>query len=168
MLSPVVKIMKKNTIALALILFCSVLAHGQVNNPASKNPAEWSLSLKTGGAPWTKKFEVELNQAGKLLVTEQNPDKTPDKTISKINVNLSAKDTLEVYEHALKAFREFRFAAENAERADGTNLTLRLSSYGRVLVMQFFHIGQMEEENPNVAKVLSLINKHLSQEHQVY
>ena len=160
--------MKKTLAALALIVICSVMSNGQAKNPAPKQPAEWSLSLKTGGAPWEKKFEVALNQAGSLLVTEEDPRKMPNDTTSKLTIKLPAKDAQEIYEHTLKAFREFRFAADKVERADGTNLTLQLSANGRVLIMQFFHIGQTEEESVEVASVLSLVNKHLPKEHQVY
>ena len=92
----------------------------------------------------------------------------PGETRAKLTVSLPAKDAQEIYEHALKAFREFRFPEERIERNDGTNLTLRLMTYDRTLEMQFFHIGRPEEESPEVAKVLSLINKRLPQEHQVY
>lgn len=163
-----VKIMKKITAALALIIFCSTLLHGQINSPLPKQPAEWSLSLKTGGAPWEKKFEVELNHAGQLTIVEQNPDKMPGDITSKFTVNLTAKAAQEIYEQTLKAFREFRFLEKPNETRDGTDLRLQLSAYGRALVMQFFNIGQTEGELPNVGKVLSLINKHLPREHHVY
>jgi len=167
-LFPLMKLMKKTASALALIVVCSVMLHGQAKNSVAKQPAEWSLSLKTGGAPWEKKFEVELNQAGSLVVTEQDPQKMPDDTTWKLAITVPAKDAQEIYEQTLKAFREFRFAEEKVERADGTNLTLRLSANGRVLIMQFFHLGQTEEESVEVARVLSLVNKHLAKEHQVY
>jgi len=169
MLLSLVQAMKKIIAPLlAVAVLCSVMLHGQSNNSASKQPAEWSLSLKTDGAPWTKKFEVKLNQTGALVVAEENPEKMPGPTMSKVTVNLSAKDVQGTYDQALKAFRDFRFAEEAVERADGTNLTLRLSSNGRVLVMQFFHLGNPEDESPEVAKLLSLINKHLPKEHQIY
>ena len=165
---PMVKIMTKTTVALVItVTFCPALLHGQIKQSDSRQPAEWSFSLKTGGVPWSKKFEVELNHAGKLSMTEQNPDKMPGDITSKFTVDLSAKDAQEIYEQTLKAFREFRFL-EKPETRDGTNLTLRLSAYGRVLVMQLFNIGLMDEESPEVAKVLSLINKHLPRDHQVY
>lgn len=151
---------------LALLALCSAFVLGQ--GQASKQPAEWSLWLETGGAPFEKKFEVELNHSGKLLVKEQDPGGAPDNRISNITRNLSQQDAHEIYTQALRAFREFRFAEEDVKRHDGTNLTLRLKAFDRVLVMQFFHMGQTEEESLEVAKVLSLINKHLPQEHQVY
>ena len=159
--------MKKSTVALTLILLCSGLAHGQVNVVSNNQPAEWSLALKTGGAPWEKKFEVELNQSGNLAVTEHNPDKTPNDPVTRLKANLSTKDAREIYEQALKALLGFRFPARMPDIRDGTILTLQLSGNGRGL-MATYHIAIAEEEIPEVAKVLALINKHLPKEHQVY
>jgi hypothetical protein len=136
--------------------------YGQSGTLPAKQGLGWSLSLKTEGAPWTKKFEVELTQTGNLLVTETDPDRLPKETVSKFTVNLSQKDAQEIYERALTAFRQFRFTEEDANRTDGTNLTLSLVCNGRALVMQFFHIGRVEDENADVGKVVALINKHLS------
>jgi hypothetical protein len=168
MLFPLMKLMKKTVSALLLIVICLLVLHGQGKSPASKQPVEWSFSLNTGGAPWYKKFNVELNQIGNLVVIEDDPDKMPNPTISKVTIKLSVNDAQEIYEQTLKAFREFRSKEKKEERADGTNLRLQLSANGRVQVMQFSHIGQIEEESTEVAKVLLLINKHLSKEHQVY
>lgn len=158
--------MKNYLASFSLIIICSLLSFGQ--GAASGRRAEWSLSLKTGGAPWEKSFDVELSQAGSLVVAEQNPEKMPAETRSKLAVSIPVKDAQEIFEHALRAFREFRFPEERVERNDGTNLTLRLTTYDRMLEMRFLHIGQPEEESQAVAKVLSLINRHLPQEHQVY
>ena len=163
-----VKLMKKTAAALVLVVICSSILHGQRKGPGSKQPVEWSFSLNTGGAPWYKKIKVELNRIGNLVVTEDNPEKMPGETISKFTVKLPAKDAQEIYDHTLKAFRGFRFAEEKDERADGTNLSLRLTENGRLRVMQFSHVGQIEEESLEVARVLLLINKHLSKDHQVY
>jgi hypothetical protein len=162
MLLPLATFMKGCKPMLTMLALClaSVLGQGQ----ASKQPAEWSLRLETGGAPFEKKFEVELNQSGNLVVKEQSPDGAP----GNITRNLSRGDTQEIYTQVLRAFHEFRFAEEDVTRHDGTNLTMRLKAFDRVLVMQFFHMGRAEEESPEVAKVLSLINKHLPQEHWVY
>jgi len=158
--------MKRYKAIPVLILLCAAVGFGQ--DKPSGTPAEWSLHLKTGGAPWTKQFEVELEQTGKLILTEHNPERAPNSQASKLNVTLSAKDARQIYEQALKAFREFRFEEEEVRRHDGTNLTLRLKAYERVLVMQFFHLGQAAEECPEVAAVLSLINRHLPPGQQVY
>jgi hypothetical protein len=167
MLFPLIKTMTRVVPAFGLTILCAGVLYGQVNRPDLK-PSGWSLYLKTEGAPFTKKFEVELNQTGTLLLSETDPQKLPKETTSKLTVNLAPKDAQEIYEQALKAFREFRFAEENIQSHDGTNLTLRLVCNGRALTMQFFHIGQPEDENVDVAKVLKLINKHLSEEHQIY
>ena len=158
--------MERHRPIVALFILCLASALGQAQ--ASKQPPEWSLRLETGGAPFEKKFEVELSQSGKLLVKEQDPGGAPDSPAMNITRDLSQKEAQEIYTQALRAFREFRFAEEDIKRHDGTNLTLRLKAYERVLVMQFFHMGQVEEESPEVAKVLSLINKYLPQGHQVY
>lgn len=158
----------KIILSLTLIVACSVILQAQRKTTIQEQPAKWSLSLKTGGAPWEKKFVVELNQSGSLTVVEQGPHKMPADTTSKLTATLTATEAQQIYEQALKAFREFRFAKEEVKLADGTNLTLQLSANGRVLVMQFFHIGQTEDESVEVATVLRLINKHLPAEHQVY
>jgi hypothetical protein len=168
MLFPLVKLMKKTTSALALIVICSLVLHGQGKAPASKQPVEWSFSLNTGGAPWYKKFNVELSQIGNLVVIEDDPEQMPNPTISKVTIKPSVKDAQDIYEQTLKAFREFRSKEKKEERADGTNLLLQLSANGRVQVMQFSHISQIEEESMEAAKVLVLINKHLPKDHQVY
>jgi hypothetical protein len=154
--------------AFALTILCAADFYGQVSRPYSKQNSEWLLYLKTEGAPWTKKFEVDLNQRGTLVLTETDPQRLPKETTSKLTVNLASKDAQEIYEQAWKTFREFRFAEEDGQRPDGTNLTLRLLRNGRMLEMKFFHFGQAEEESVELAKVLSLINKHLSQEHKIY
>lgn len=158
--------MKKLLASIAFLIFCTALLNAQ--SAAFVRRAEWSLSLKTGGAPWEKSFEVELSQAGNLAVSEHNPEKMPAETRSKLSRVIPAEDAQEIFEHALRAFREFRFPEERVERHDGTNLTLRLTAYDRALEMRFMRIGRPEEEIQAVAKVLSLINRHLPQEHQVY
>lgn len=153
---------------LTLIFACSVILQAQRKTSVPEHPDKWSLSLKTGGAPWEKKFVVELNQSGNLIVVEEDAVKMPADTTSKLTATLTATEAHEVYEQVLKAFREFRFPKEEVKLADGTNLTLQLSANGRVLVMQFFHIAKTEDESVEVATVLRLINKHLPAEHQVY
>jgi hypothetical protein len=155
-------------VAFAATLLCASVLHGQVNFPGSRSNSAWSLYLKTEGAPFEKKFEVELNQTGTLVVKETDPGRLPKETTSKLTVNLSPKDAQEIYDQALKTFREFRFTEEHSERRDGTNLTLQLYRNGRALIMQFFHIAQAEEESVELAKVLSLINSRLPEERKVY
>ena len=166
MLLPSAKNMRCCKPMLAVLALCSAFALGQ--SQTSKQPAEWSLRLETGGAPFEKKFEVELNQSGKLVVREDDPGGAPGERAWGITRDVPPKDAREIYDQVLRAFREFRFAEEDVKRHDGTNLTLRLSAYGRVLVMQYFHLGRAEEESPEAGKVISLINKHLPQEHHVY
>jgi hypothetical protein len=168
MLFPLIRRKKKAVVAVGLTLLCSAMTYSQTSTPATKQPTGWSLYLKTEGAPWTKKFEVELTQTGILLVTETDPQRLPKETTSKLMVNLAQKDAQEIYEQALTAFRQFRFAEEDKQRTDGTNLTLRLVCNGQALVMQFFHIGRAEDESADVAKMLALIDKHLAAEHQIY
>ena len=158
----------KKIAALMLIAACSVILHGQGKTSAPKPPAKWSLSIKTGGAPWEKKFAVELNQSGSLVINEEKPGTTRDDQRSKFTVNLTSTETQQIYEQVLKAFRDVRFAEKQGEVADGTNLTLQLSANGKLLVMQFFHVGQIQDESPEIAAVLSLINKRLPAEHRVY
>jgi hypothetical protein len=166
MLLPLVKLKECHRCIVALFILCLASALGQAQ--ASKQASEWSLRLETGGARFEKKFEVELHQSGRLLVKEQGPGGAPDNAAMNITRDLSQKEAQEIYTQALRAFREFRFAEEDIKRHDGTNLTLRLKANERVLVMQFFHVGQVKEESPEAAKVLSLINKYLPQGHQAY
>jgi hypothetical protein len=149
---------------LALILLYSVLGFGHTSSP--KPPAEWSLFLKTGGILFrnTKNFEVKIDHSRKLLVTEEDSNNQ----ITKIERNLSPKDAREIYDQALKAFRNFRFVDKNEKRYDGTNVTLRLKVYYRVLEMQLYNVLRLEEENADITRLISLINKHLPEEHQVY
>ena len=151
-----------------VMVFCAAILCGQASTASTKQSGGWSLYLKTEGAPWTKKFEVALAETGTLLVTETDPDRLPKETTSRITVNLAKKDAQEIYEQAVTAFRQFRFAEEDDNRRDGTNLTLSLKGNGRVLTMQFFHIGRAEDESSEVGKVLALINKHLAEGHQIY
>ena len=157
----------KKIAALMLLAACSVVLQGQTKSSIPKSPASWSLTLKTGGAPWYKKFVVELNQSGSLVVNEEDPAKMPADPKSKRTVNLTPAQTQQIYEQALKAFREFRFGGEEGRR-DGTNLTLQLSANGKFLEMQLFHISPIDDESVEINALLSLINKHLPTEHHVY
>ena len=152
---------------LMVIAACSVVLQGQTKTSVPKPPANWSLTLKTGGAPWEKKFVVELNQSGSLVVNEEDPAKMPADPKSKRTVNLTPAQAQQIYEQALKAFREFRFEGEEGRR-DGTNLTLQLSANGKLLEMQLFHISPIDDEIVEINALLSLINKHLPPEHHVY
>jgi hypothetical protein len=135
-------------------------------NAASAQRPEWSLLLKTGGAPWEMKFEVTLDYTGALSVIENDSGKIPAST-SKLSVNLSPTDTQAVYEQALKAFREFELT-KDTEVPDGSDLTMTLTVKKRRLTMQVFNFSQAEEDLPEVAKLLALLNKHIPKEHHVF
>ena len=100
-------------------------------------------------------------------MTENEPLKMPKNTITNLTVDLSAKLSREIYEQALKAFEEPR-AERKVKLHDGTNLTFQLTENGNERVIRFFHIGLIQDESQAIAKVLSLINKLLPKEHQVY
>ena len=96
MLLSLLKLMRNYKSILALILIISAIGFGYAG--ASKESAEWSLYLKTGGIPFpnTKQFEVKLDYSGKLLVAEQDEN---NKT-TRIERNIPAKDAQEIYEQA--------------------------------------------------------------------
>jgi hypothetical protein len=162
----------------ALIVLIAVAAKAQVKPLGTEPASDWFLFLKAEGVPWDKKFEVTLDQTGSLNVTVQDPEHKRATTPAKIAVKLSAKDAQEIYDQALKAFHEFRFPEEVA---DGTTLTLRLTtrytsyqvparspqslSAPATLSMQMFQVGQ--QDIPEVAKLLALLNKHLAKD-QIY
>lgn len=156
--------MKKFAIVLASIVLWSFTIPPVV----SLQRTEWTLFLKTGGAPWEKKFELTLDNTGALTLTEDDSSKMPEPTTSKVVLKLPTNDTQAIYEQALKAIREFQFPKKTQELADGTNLTLQLTVHRRALTIQIWHLGLTEEELPEVAKLLVLLNKHLPKEHQVY
>jgi hypothetical protein len=118
-------------------------------------PSEWSLSVNSGGAPWTKQFNVELNHRGLLEVTEKVPakmPKTPNDPVTKLSLQLSATEVKEIYNQALRALFS-RAAKRPYEIADGTVITVKLVAPGRAS-MRGFHVGVTEEEAPQVAKLL--------------
>ena len=156
--------MKKFAIVLSLMVLWSFTIPPVV----SLQRIEWSLYLKTDGAPSEKKFELTLDNTGALSLTEDEPLKMPAETTSKIALKLLANDTQAIYDQALKAIREFQFPKKTEEIADGTNLTLRLIVHRRALTIQIWHLGITEEELPEVGKLLALLNKHLPKEHHVY
>jgi hypothetical protein len=157
--------MKKFAIGLVLIVWWSLMTQPAV---VCSKPTEWSLYLKTTGAPWEKTFELTLDNTGALNLTEDEPRKMPAPTTSKVEVKLSTKDTQDVYEQTLKAIRAFEFPKKTMELADGTNLTLRLIVHRRAVTIQIWHLGVTDEELPEVAKLFALLNKHLPKEHHVY
>jgi uncharacterized membrane protein len=136
-------------------------------NVAGAQPPEWTLVVETRGAPWEAKFQVTLNHTGALSVIEDDPIKKPASTISKLAVNLSPGDIQAAYEQALKAFREFQLTKDTEVR-DGTDLTMSLTVKKRRLTMQVFNFGLAEEDLPEVAKLLTLLNKYLPEEHHIY
>jgi hypothetical protein len=153
---------------LFVVLTLVMLLFNAAGTQTKRESPEWSLFLKTFGAPWDKKFEVTLNHTGALSVTSDDPAKMPATITSKVDVKLSTNDVREIYEQALTAFREFQLRKEEEEHADGTNLTLTLTANRRTLSMQVSHLATVEDEIPEVGKLLALLNKHLPKEHQVY
>ena len=149
-----------------LVVFTFVLLLPNAGSAQAQRP-EWTLLLKTRGAPWETKFEVTLNHTGALSVIEDDSLKSPASTISKLAVNLPASDTQAVYEQALKAFREFELTKDTEVR-DGTDLTMTLTVKKRILTMQVFNFGRAEEDLPEVAKLFALLNKHIPKEHHIY
>lgn len=158
--------MKLLIVCLILITISHACVIGQTNSGQAKPPSEWSLSLKTGGAPWEKKFEVEVNQSGLLRVTEQDPVKIPKDPITKLTIQLPAGNAQEIYQQGLLAAQKVG-VKERDDFADGTWMTIKLVSDGKDLTASY-HFGQVQEEAPNVAKLFALINKHLPTEHHVY
>jgi hypothetical protein len=144
------------------VLTCILL----LSNVARAQRPEWTLLLKTSGAPWETKFEVSLDHTGALSVIENDAGQIPAST-SKLALSLSPSDTQAVYEQVLKAFREFQLTKDTEVR-DGTDLTMSLTVKKRTLTMQVFNFGQAEEDLPEVAKVFALLNKHIPKEHHIY
>ena len=70
------------------VFTCALL----LSNVARAQRAEWILLLKTGGAPWEKKFEVSLDHTGALSVIENDAGQIPAST-SKLALSLSPSDT---------------------------------------------------------------------------
>jgi len=124
--------------------------------------------VNSGGAPWTRQFNVELNRAGLLEVTEvpAKLPKMPNDPVTKLSFQLSATEVKEIYNQALRALFS-RAAKRPYEIADGTVINVKLVAPGRVS-MRGFHVGVTEEEAPQVAKLFALINKHLPKEQHVH
>jgi len=152
---------------LMLVIFCATPSVACAKNSQSNQPAEWSLSLTSGGAPWDKKFKVELNQAGVLSVTGEDPPKLPNNPTTKLTIKLSSNDVQEIYEQALLAVQPVPGAQKKNEIADGTRINLELVMPGRKLA-RGYHVGLVEEEAPAVAKLFGLMNKHIPKEHHIY
>ena len=157
--------MKQAITGLLILVFCVLVSQGQTTNKESKPPGQWLLSIKSGGAPWTKAFDVELDQFGYLLVMEEDPAKMPDNPVTRLRRKLPAKDVKQIYEQAVRSVQTG--TNSNKHWTDGTWITVKLTSPGRARLAQS-HLSVMEEEAPELAKLLALINKHLPTEHQVY
>ena len=152
--------------ATALLVFAfGVLVLDAQTNKQPRPPAEWSLWIKSWGAPWEKKFEVQLDQFGSLEVVEEDKSKIPNDPITKLNRKIPANELRQIYAQALVSVQNP--PKSNEELRDGTWMTVKLTSPAKVMMVSF-HIGVIQEEAPNVAKLLSLINKNLPAEHQVY
>jgi hypothetical protein len=147
-----------------LILAFGVVAHGQTNEQPTP-PAEWSLWIKSWGAPWEKKFEVQLDQSGSLQVVEEDSIKTPKDPITKLTREIPANELRQIYAQAWVSVENP--PKSHDEIPDGTWMSLKLTSGGKVMSASF-HIGVIQDHAPNIGKLLSLINKHLPAEHQVY
>lgn len=184
--------MNKTATALVLIVLFSTGLQGQTRNRVPNPPSEWSLYLKESGAPWENFSEIELDQTGSLMLIEHDavktrmirpprvvkiPDSTTEETlpptapniepatddaVTKRTVKLSAKQAQEIYAQAWKACREFRFVEKKVVISEGLNLTLRLRATDKVLMIEVLHIAEIEKENPELARLLGLIYKHLS------
>ena len=152
--------------AIAVIAFVVLLLSTSSSSPAYGQPKEWALSVTSGGAPWEKRFVVEMNHTGLLSVAEEDRSKLPNDPRSKLTVQLSAKEVKEIYDQALRAL--FTTPPRRPyEIADGTMIQVKLEAPGRAS-MRGFHVGVTEEEAPQVAKLFALINKHLPTEHHIY
>jgi len=156
--------MKLAATALLIFAFGVLALHAQTSEQP-RPPAEWSLWIKSGGAPWEKKFEVQLDQSGSLDVVEEDKTKIPNDPITKLTRKIPANELRQIYEQALTSVQNP--PKSNEELRDGTWMTVKLTSRTKVSMVSF-HIGLLQEEAPNVAKLLSLINKHLPAEHQIY
>lgn len=154
----------KNAVRILLIVFGVLVLHSQTN-AQPRPPAEWSLWIKSWGAPWEKKFEVQLDQSGSLQVVEEDSIKIPNDPITKLTRNIPAEDLRQIYAQALVSVQNPPKSHEGLQ--DGTWMNVKLTTGTQVTLISF-HIGLIPEEAPKVAKLLSLINKYLPAEHQVY
>jgi hypothetical protein len=155
--------MKRATTALLIFALVVLGLHAQTKEP--RPPAEWSLWIKSWGAPWEKKFEVQLDQSGSLEVVEEDKTRIPSDPITKLTRKIPANELRQIYAQALVSVQNA--PKSNDKLRDGTWMTVKLTKPSEVMMVSF-HIGLIQEEAPNVAKLLSLINKHLPAEHQVY
>ena len=156
--------MKRAATALLIFAFVVLGLHAQTKEPP-RPPGEWSLWIKSWGAPWEKKFEVQLDQSGSLEVVEEDKTKIPNEPITKLTRKIPANELRQIYAQAWVSVQNA--PKSNEELRDGTWMTVKLTQPSQVTMVSF-HIGLIQEEAPNVAKLLSLINKHLPAEHQVY
>ncbi|HSE32592.1 MAG TPA: hypothetical protein VLA93_13550 [Pyrinomonadaceae bacterium] len=156
--------MKRAAAALLIFAFGVFVLHAQTSEQPPP-PAEWSLSIKSGGAPWEKKFEVQLDQSGSLQVVEEDKSRLPNEPITKLARKIPVNDLKQIYAQAWVSVQNA--PKSNEELRDGTWMTVKLTSGAKATVISF-HIGLIQEEAPYVAKLLSLINKHLPAEHQLY
>jgi hypothetical protein len=156
--------MKRAVTVLLILAFCVLVMHGQTN-AQTRPPAEWSLWIKSWGAPWEKKFEVQLDQSGSLQVVEEDKSKIPNDPITKLARKIPANELPQIYEQALISVQNP--PKSHDEIRDGTWMTVKVTSGPKVTSVSF-HIGVVQEQAPNIAKLVSLINKYLPEEHQVY
>ncbi|HEX8651565.1 MAG TPA: hypothetical protein VF708_12055 [Pyrinomonadaceae bacterium] len=162
------KAMKMHILILAIVTLCSVSVFGQTQSSNPKAPDEWEMYLNTGGAPWEKQFQVRLDQSGQLTVIEQDPRRSSGPATKTFPVKISEGEAQEIYGLTLEALRKFHFAERHYEAFDGTNLVIGLRIYDTTLEGSFFHLMYVEEAGSEIARIVSLINKHLPKEHLVY
>jgi len=156
--------MKRAATALLIFGFGVLVLHAQTSEHPTP-PSEWSLWIKSWGAPWEKKFEVQLDQSGSLHVVEEDKTRIPNDPVTKLTRKIPAGELRQIYEQALNSAQNP--PKSHDEIRDGTWMSVKLTSGAKVTEVSF-HIGVVQEQAPNIAKLLSLINKHLPAEHQVY
>ncbi len=155
--------MKQAFTGLLVFVCCVLVSQGHTTNDEPQQPAEWILSIKSWGAPWEKKFDVQLDQSGSLSFVEEDSLQLPKDPVTKLTRKISEKDLGQIYQQALLSMQNLR----TKDLADGTWITLKLTDDRKVMTASY-HVGQLQEEAPEVAKLFALINKHLPKEHQVY
>jgi hypothetical protein len=156
--------MKYAVTGLLIFVFGVLALHGQTNSQPTP-PDEWSLWFNSWGAQWEKKFEVLLDQSGSLDVVEEDSSKLPNNTITKLKRKIPPNDLKQIYAQALVAVQDLPKSGD--EVRDGSWMRLKLTSGAKVTTVSF-HTGVLQEQAPDYAKLLSLINKHLPEEHHVY
>src|SRR4029453_5867139 len=116
--------MKRAATVLLILAFCVLVMHGQTNAQTTP-PAEWSLWIKSWGAPWEKKFEVQLDQSGSLQVVEEDKSKIPNNPVTKLPRKTPAKELRQIYAQAWVSVQNP--PKSHDEIADGTWMSVKLT-----------------------------------------